>query len=208
MSWTINAPTEEDLNDEFKELERAIIEASQADILMFCSASDEGARQESTYPSKAVNKIFKIGGADPYGNVYKPVGEPKAVDFILPGKLVKGEDLSDTAVKKVQQYWTGSSVATALAAGLAALILYCAQLRIVRATPAQRDKAIRDFQTLKQHERMMEAFKNIGTTTDSNKYLAVWGVFGKKVAESKNGYDSSDCLDLVADVATTLCMKF
>lgn len=128
MSWTITPPSNETESEQqdLKELESAIMEASQANVLMFCSASDEGANQTATFPSKALpGKIFKIGGADANGGLYDRVGDISMVDFILPGQLVASEDLTDSALSK--QYWSGSSVATALAAGLAALILYCAR---------------------------------------------------------------------------------
>jgi hypothetical protein len=213
MSWTITPPTNPNKSqvEDIKELEKAIMEAAQEGILMFCSASDEGAKQDSTFPSKATNKIFKIGGADANGGLYKPVGDINSVDFILPGQLVEGEGLSEGAINKVE-FWSGSSVATALAAGLAALILYCAQIRILRANGAAKDKAKRDFNSLKQYEKMMKAFKNIGTTNASNgRYLTVWEVFGGKVNESMDrnmGYDSSrQPIDFIADVAGILCSK-
>lgn len=128
MSWTITPPSNETVSEkqDMKELEQAISDALTANILMFCSASDEGANQTATYPSKAQpGNIFKIGGADANGGLYDRVGDISVVDFILPGQLVASEDLTDSALSK--QYWSGSSVATALAAGLAALILYCAR---------------------------------------------------------------------------------
>lgn len=115
--------------EDLKELESAIVEASQANILMFCLASDKGAKQVDTFPSKALpDKIFKIGGADANGGLYDRVGDIAAVDFNLPGQLVASEELSETAVGLGTQYWSGSSVAIALAAGLAGLILYCAHM--------------------------------------------------------------------------------
>ena len=207
MSWTITEQTDHRQSEGFTELKNAISEAARANILMFCSASDQGAKQSHTYPSKATNLIFKIGGADAIGDLYKPVGDDEAIDFILPGKLVEGEGLSDAAINKVQ-YWTGSSVATALAAGLAALILYCAQIRIIRSKgPVEVKKATEKFKALRQHENMMDAFREIGMT--KKKYLKVWDVFGKKVDAANNAaYDVGEKIDLVAEVATTLCAKF
>jgi hypothetical protein len=211
MSWTITAPTGESYSEDIRALESAIMDAAKEGILMFCSASDEGAKQSNTFPSKSTSKIFKIGGADADGGIYKPVGDIGSVDFILPGELVEGEGLSDATVQKVQ-YWTGSSVATALATGLAALILYCARIRIILASHQTVKKAKDDFELLKSHEKMQEAFRNIGTTSPSKgKYLMVWEVFGKKVRmseEQNRGYSGSKKIDLVADVATTLCAKF
>lgn len=129
MSWTITPSSNEDETErkERKELEQAIMDAAAAEILMFCSASDEGAKQNDTLPSKAMSgSIFKIGGADVNGNLYERVGDIAAVDYTLPGHLVASEVPPDVTRSKVQ-YSSGSSVATALAAGLAALILYCAR---------------------------------------------------------------------------------
>ena len=218
MSWTISVPSaDEKLSPEdqaaMADLESAITDASTKNILMFCSASDEGAVQSSTYPSKHAKRIFTIGAADASGVVSKAVGDINAVDFILPGKLV--EDETDGAVKNIQ-YWTGSSVATALAAGLAALILYCGQIRIARAAAgSKKSKAVQHFERLKTYDGMMEAFRNIGTTAASkNKYLTVWDVFGKKAAEHSSlsrgyGYDEEKKpIDLAADVAAMLCARF
>jgi hypothetical protein len=206
MSWTIDPPEDENQSQDLADLESAISDAAKANILMFCSASDEGAKHTSSYPSRATNKIFTIGAADASGAVYKWVGGINSVDFIFPGKLVEGEGPSDAVPKNVK-YWTGSSVATALAAALAALILYCAQVRVLRAPAPQKEKARKDFQALKKHDKMMQAFKNIGATQASKyKYLTVWEVFGRKVSDSAN-YERDKWIDLIAEVGDTLCMK-
>ncbi|KAM0415654.1 hypothetical protein ACHAPT_013404 [Fusarium lateritium] len=202
MSWTIEPPEDE---DERRGLEYAITEAANADILMFCSASDKGAKQTATYLSKATPKIFTIGAAMASGAADTWVGSLSNISFTFPGNKVELDGSpTDTAVKEV----TGSSVATALAAGLAALILYCVQVRILLATdPVEKQKARRDFQSLQRHESMMRAFKDIGTTEESNhKFIAVWEVFGKRV-EEKERVDQEDWINLIAKVGTTLCMK-
>ncbi|KAK7716353.1 hypothetical protein SLS64_003507 [Diaporthe eres] len=213
MSWTITPPSNETESEQqdIKDLEAAIAEASAENILMFCSASDEGANQTATYPSKAQpGKIFKIGGADANGGLYDRVGDISMVDFILPGQLVASDDLTDSALSK-QQYWSGSSVATALAAGLAALILYCAQIRVARSrTDAERDTAKKHFKLLRQHGKMKEAFGAITSEGSTGKYPAVWTIFGKKVMDSRNIKNSRQVepIDLVAGVASSLCYRF
>lgn len=202
MSWTIGIPENEDLK---KDLQDAILDAAKEDILMFCSATDRGPIQKMTFPSNATDKIFTIGAAGASGVVDSWVGDMSAINFTFPGNKVESEEYGSPLGVN---YRTGSSVATALAAGLAALILYCVQIRILRAQePHEKDKARRDFKTLKKHYHMMKAFENIGTTKDSkNKYIAVWEVFGKRVSESENcGQD--EWIDLIASVGSTLCMK-
>ncbi|KUI69258.1 Major intracellular serine protease [Cytospora mali] len=212
MSWTINVPNTENDGDtrDMKELDDALMEAQKANILMFCSASDEGAKQADTYPSRAIpGKIFKIGGATANGELYEPVGDINSVDFILPGNLVAGEELTDTAINKVH-YWSGSSIATALAAGLAALILYCAQIRIVRAGPSrspEREAATKDFELLRQHDKMMTAFRNIRLGGSTKKYPMVWDLFERKVQMSQSATFRGDPIDLLAEVAKDLCTR-
>lgn len=203
MSWTIDPPEDE---EERRFLDAAIVEAANADILMFCSASDKGAKQNLTYPSKATTKIFTIGAATASGAADSWVGNLGNINFIFPGTKVEMDGPrsgTDTSSREV----TGSSVATALAAGLAALVLYCVQIRLYLATDQEKQKARRDFQLLKKHEHMMKALKDIGTTEESNhKFIEVWEVFGKKV-EEKERYDQDRWLDLIADVGTILCRK-
>jgi hypothetical protein len=205
MSWTIEPP---DDDAEKRELESAIIDAASADILMFCSASDSGAKHTSTYPSRASTNIFNIGGADATGTPMKSIGNVMQMHFLFPGNKVESEYLEDVKPKETE-YRTGSSVATALAAGLAALILYCVQVRILRGPTWDKDKARKEFNALKKYDNMKMAFRNIGTTDESNnKYITVWDLFGKKVTESESdSYDRSKWIDLVVDVGTTLCMK-
>src|SRR4051794_39774893 len=126
MSWTIER-TELNKSD-IDELERAIELAASKDILMFCAATDQGAYRDRTYPAASgTKKIFKIGAAEASGAAYKWVGDQSAVDFIMPGHQVVLERHDDRNVTKFTPL-TGSSVATALASGLAAVVLYCVQL--------------------------------------------------------------------------------
>ncbi|KAK7409057.1 hypothetical protein QQX98_008761 [Neonectria punicea] len=198
MSWTIDPPEDE---NERRFLDSAILEAANADILMFCSASDKGAKQRATYPAKATGKIFTIGAATASGTADQWVGNLSNISFTFPGSQVPLDD--DTALKGV----TGSSVATALAAGLAALILYCVQVRLVLATDQEKHKTRRDFQALRKYDQMIRAFKDIGTTEASNyKFIEVWEVFGKKV-EERDQYDQERWIELIAEVGTSLCRK-
>lgn len=137
--------------------------------------------------------------ADPW------VGNLGNINFTFPGTKVEmdGPRTDDSSSREV----SGSSIATALAAGLAGLVLYCVQVRLLLATDHEKQKARRDFQLLKQHDFMMKALKDIGTTEESNhKFIEVWEVFGKKV-EEKERYDQERWLDLIAEVGMILCRK-
>jgi hypothetical protein len=207
MSWTIDPPDDE---TERRDLDNAIVEAANEDILMFCSASDRGAKQTATYPSKAApNKIFTIGAASAWGAADPWVGSLSSIDLTFPGDkvdLVSG--VTDGASAPDIKQASGSSVATALGAGLAALILYCVQVRYAIATDADaKAKARSDFEKLRKHENMLRAIKAIGTSEKSNhKFVEVWDVFGKMVA-ARGRRRQDEWIQLVADVGVTLCMK-
>ncbi|KAL9566297.1 hypothetical protein ACKAV7_009656 [Fusarium commune] len=198
MSWTIDPPKDD---RERQDLENAIVEAANANILMFCSARDKGAHNTPTYPSKATGKIFTIGAANSSGASVDYVGNASELSYIFPGDKVE-VDSGRTPPEIVD----GSSVATALAAGLAALILYCIQVRIFLAKDSKQ-KAREAYRKVKQYEGMVKAFDAIETTKESNhKFLKVWEVFGNCV-EQKDQKPQGEWLQLVADVGTRLCVK-
>lgn len=213
MSWTLEPPDDEDVKTE---LEKAIQEADKANILMFCSALDQGAKTADTYPSKVTQRIFTIGAAGPQGETVSFVGNPEKVDFTFPGDKVEIMDGGDSKTTSssatggdlAKKPVTGSSVATALAAGFAALVLYCVQIRLLR-VQSEKDKAqVRQyFSALKNYEQMKKAFqKTIGTSPESKyKFITVWELFGKAV-EQRDRSDPEQLVDLVAGVGMKLCM--
>lgn len=206
MSWTIDPPEDE---TEWRELDNAIAKAASENILMFCSASDRGARQTATYPSKAApNKIFTIGAASAWGAADPRVGSLNNIDLTFPGDKVGLPAAAAPGDVSAIKEASGSSVATALGAGLAALILYCVQVRYAIAQePDAKNKTRADFERLRKHENMLRAIKDIGTTEKSSyKFVEVWELFGKKVAE-KERVRQDKWIELVADIGITLCRK-
>ncbi|KAK8023411.1 intracellular serine protease [Apiospora marii] len=216
MSWTIEKT--ETNKTEVEKLEKAIARAAEDNILMFCAAADGGAQRDRTYPAATAStkNIFMIGAAEPAGTATKWLGET-LVDFIFPGHEVVRERQDDPGVTKYTPK-TGSSVATALASGLAALVLYCVQLAAVArqkkgaagggrttamTTSAQQSLSnLAGYQALKNHERMKEAFLQIGTTKD--KYIRVWERFEKPVkdAEMRPKDEWMDCVEALAETFT------
>ncbi|KAK3314432.1 hypothetical protein B0H66DRAFT_583437 [Apodospora peruviana] len=178
MSWTIEPPENE---GERRVLEEAILQADKANILMFCSAPDQGAKQTDTYPSRATRRIFTIGAAGPSGETTSFVGNPEKINFTFPGDRV---ELMGSAPNDTTREISGSSAATALAAGFCALLLYCVQVRLLTTREEQKAQVRREFAALKKHEEMMRAFRTIGTSPESNgKFIMVWQAFGPSVKE-------------------------
>ncbi|PYI14016.1 subtilisin-like protein, partial [Aspergillus violaceofuscus CBS 115571] len=185
MPWTIQRNEQNAAG--IRDLEVAIGAAASAGIMMFCAASDQGPAIDVTFPAACVTtkNIFKIGAAEASGTVWKWVGDAAAVDFIFPGHEVIKERPNDASIDKCQTL-TGSWVATAIASGFAAMILYCVQLSFVQTRATNRPGKVDNFEGLQRHERMREAFLAIGTTQSSgNKYIEVWNVFEKAVEKSQ-----------------------
>jgi subtilisin family serine protease len=164
MSWTINS-TERN-KSAIAELTNQINAAATAKILLFCSVSDQGVRNEGTFPADCNRgTTFRIGAATPSGSAWEWIGV-NDVDYILPGTGLRVDTRGPSAkgVKPV----SGSSLATALASGLAAVILYCVALRDPN-----------DLDRVKGHENMKKILDNINTTGDRTKpfYLQVWDKF-------------------------------
>ncbi|KAK8085847.1 hypothetical protein PG997_007118 [Apiospora hydei] len=206
MSWTIEKNKTNE--PEVDKLELALGAAAEANILMFCAAADGGAQHDNTYPAatRKTKNLFKIGAAEPAGTATKWLGET-LVNFIFPGHEVVRERQDDPSVTKYTPK-TGSSVATALASGLAALVLYCVQLATVaRATKkgaagSRAQPSMEGFEALRSHERMNKVFQDIGTTKD--KYIRVWERFEKPVkdAEQRARDEWIDCVEALAETFT------
>ncbi|KAK1834951.1 hypothetical protein QBC39DRAFT_182335 [Podospora conica] len=181
MSWTIEEPSDDKAKTE---LDEAIAAADKANILMFCSATDQGAVQTETYPSKATKKIFKIGAARSTGEANRRVGNQLQVDYIFPGERIdlgRAGYYPDAPTEEV----TGSSAATAIAAAFAALIYHCARVRWLYhrhlGNSTEGNNALQDLEYM--HKNRYEAMKNLfsssiwGGKNQDWQYLKVWCVF-------------------------------
>lgn len=215
MSWTIEK-TEQNADD-VDEIEKAIQEAAKEGILMFCAAADDGPEGKTTFPAASnEKKIFRIGAANENGNVWECVGKQE-IDYIFPGQNIVQERYKETPLKACETL-TGSSVATAIAAGLAALVLECVQLAAILNHSDFRGNgqdafhfeslkraaylvSIQDYKDLKRHDRMKMAFENIGVT--NQRYIEVWKVF-KITHEQARGMSLHEKLETVAGIARQL----
>ncbi|KAF8250394.1 hypothetical protein K440DRAFT_674042 [Wilcoxina mikolae CBS 423.85] len=111
-------------NKHIDELKYQITQAHKENILMFCAANDGGhdVPRDQNFPSSCDKEVFCIGAAKSTTGKPDPRNGNQAVHFTAPGKAtlsaMEGREGINTDVK-------GSSVATALSAGLSALILFC-----------------------------------------------------------------------------------
>jgi len=151
MSWSIEE-TSDDQKIDLDHLKLALTTAASKNIILFCATSDKGnATPDKLYPGCCVPNILRIGASTSTGEVSALV-RSRNVDFIFPGEGVEiSIDRKRTA--------DGSSIATALAAGMAAMLLHCA------------DKVISDPEKHKEyhtHAAIHRAFRKMGGTPESS----------------------------------------
>lgn len=180
MSWTVPKPTQP--TDASRRLEAAIRKACASQVLMFASSPDAGHFTNDTFPTVVDrNKIFFIGAAHDDGTAFRYTGQD--VDFILPGV-----DVNVDKGSKTDEPQTGSSIATALAAGLAGVIIYCFKISALAGKTTAPEQTSRlenspgphvndgDVARIGQHEAMMKAFESIGRINEE-KFIQVWDLF-------------------------------
>lgn len=191
MSWSIPVPTGEDRHRERMLFEKAIEEACNDERILFCSAPDKGQFTSTTYPSIVRrDSMFRIGAANEDGTRFRYTD--KDVDYILPGVNVNSQTSEIT----------GSSVATALAAGLAATVIYCFKTSAL-ATKIAWDQLISQDQlpsiwftdehvrTIAEHPAMKTAFRKLGVVNDA-RLIDVWDLLqpvSQDLANSNNKYE-------------------
>ncbi|UZP32326.1 hypothetical protein NXS19_000142 [Fusarium pseudograminearum] len=217
MSCTIPIPVAG--SDNQKRIDSVLKLACSKDVLMFCSSPDQRT-QTKHYPSHYNrDKIFLIGAADDSCTAFNHSGLDN--DFIFPGVNVNtgnniGRYHSNNPMSAAQMS-TGSSIATALAAGLAAMVIYCFKASALAAVttrisqgrpPAASGTELvqpQDVSRIAHHDGLKKVFDRIGTM-DGGKFIAVWRIFrpatecltdGKMTYEQKVTHIMEFCRDLM-----------
>lgn len=161
MSWTFQQTKKNEAVLE-QELTDAVKRAAGKNILMFCSTGDMGQCTNGRIFPACLDDVFRIGAAD-------ASGEKRAATELDSHYLLPGEDLQTETPSYIQSAETsrvsGSSLATALASGLAALLLYCID---------QNDnRKLREL--ARRRHRMVAAFDRMsGGAGNGPRYLKVW----------------------------------
>ncbi|GKZ36540.1 hypothetical protein AbraIFM66950_007660 [Aspergillus brasiliensis] len=181
MSWTIQET--EDNQSSITALQDAIRAALDAKILLFGAASDKGAVTEIEYPCFFDRRIFRIGASTSDGRVYGPSGNPQHLSFIFPGhKISPRSPYLEKGLPIDSEEKSGSSISTALAAGLAALVLHCVRLGVIQAEVETRQTgrcssmAVRlaDMEKARDFYGMRSIFRGMGLNEDNQRYIEVW----------------------------------
>jgi hypothetical protein len=128
MSWNVRRREHKGENDpgnevEVNELQKAInTAATDKGILMYCAAGDnmgEIGKDQKWVPCDLEN-THSIGATDMHGSKKPYVVDNDKLDYLLPGENILNE--ADKDMKDA-----GNSGATALAAGLAAMVMFIAR---------------------------------------------------------------------------------
>ncbi|KAK1598848.1 peptidase S8/S53 domain-containing protein [Colletotrichum navitas] len=196
MSWTIKPPLKDSIKDAFED---EIIKAGKKGILMFCAASDQGKTADQTYPHSIGTKSFRVGAAKATGATASNVGDADWLSYTFPGH--------DGTHRECLEGHSGSSVANALATGLAALIIECVRLGIFHTSKTgQLDPTVaihkEDLLKIRKREQMDFALKSIGTNRNTeHKYIEVWHIFSRAAERLKYDSDPTSQLEVVAGLA-------
>ncbi|KAL7956926.1 hypothetical protein V8C34DRAFT_195669 [Trichoderma compactum] len=111
------------ISENLVDLKDACNDAHDHGIVLLCSTHDEGLGVSNTYPASFHNTIT-ITACDDYGKVLRPGPTGDAGSFQY---KVQGQSVAAGVIPFLDSddYISGSSVATAIAAGLSSLILSC-----------------------------------------------------------------------------------
>ncbi|KAI1454169.1 peptidase S8/S53 domain-containing protein [Annulohypoxylon moriforme] len=154
MSFTIISPTEDE------ELRLALDAAAGKGIVMICSSHDEGTKVPKAWPADHEGQcILVIAGCDEYGTPLREIGNKCTC-------MLHGQNIAAGIIPFLEpnDRITGSSVATALAAGLGSLTLSCDRL-----VEPERSE-IYQKQNWKRAESIKQRFYEMRSTSDS-KYV-------------------------------------
>ncbi|KAK8925053.1 Major intracellular serine protease [Metarhizium anisopliae] len=213
-SWTVKPP-EAGLKKAFDDAVHHALNTKGA--LMFCAASDQGKSADLTYPHGSNPNSFRIGAARATGSVVDNVGDGHELSFLLPGhEVVVDSAYEDVPDKEFGTFapHSGSSVATALAAGLAALIVECVRLGVLyTAETGPPDETVTigrdDLVRICERRQMEYALASIGTSRNTdNKYIEVWNTFGAAAEKLKHSEgDRMSQLEIIAGLARLFLRK-
>ncbi|OJJ01280.1 hypothetical protein ASPVEDRAFT_82804 [Aspergillus versicolor CBS 583.65] len=180
MSWTVEPPKGKTKT----EFDKVLAMAEEKNILMFCSSPDEGNFASDHYPTAwGPDKLFRIGASQADGHAYGLV-QWNNVDYIFPGVDVVRANNRHIRFRGLDddKSCTGSSVSTALASGLAALILWLAIIGAKYSLDAGQMDVLnsRDVSRLRDVKAMKQAFKNLGAgQSPHGKFVEIWSVLEK-----------------------------
>jgi len=120
MSWSIRKSAMRP--EAQRKLSEAIERAANAHIPMFASLPDEQPLPDDAFWPARLPSVMAVGAATPEGTAIHGSGPGSSEAYYFPGVDVLG------GYGEHQEIPAGSSISTALATGLSALLIFCARL--------------------------------------------------------------------------------
>lgn len=155
-------------------VDTAISDANRAGIVMICSSHDEGSNISGAWPADSP-ETFTITACDGYGAPLRPSNEDR---FGKIKYMVQGSDVVAGVIPFVDSsdHITGSSAATAIAAGMSSLITSCYRL-------AHPDTPLEGIPRRTKVERYLDSMRS----SDNSKYLLLekFGKIDEKIKEGE-----------------------
>jgi hypothetical protein len=151
------------LEQDSESLSLAIRRARAHGITIICSTADEGHNVPIVFPAAYTRETLSVAACNHYGSLAK-YGSDQAKYYFQGDKLVTDVQFSEDSPVTV----SGSSVGTAVAAGVASLIMACHR---IAAAPRQEE----------ERPRIVEHWFNEMTKGPGEpKYVKPWVVFGEE----------------------------
>jgi len=170
MSFGLQEPSSEKDRAEWEliieRIRKAISNASNKHVLMFAAASNDGKNQPRTFPATMQQEVICIHAADGNGNDggINPDAEDAfnftTLGIAIPSPRFHGHDLA---------YKSGTSFATPIAAGMAAVLLDFA-----RRTTYLKDDVKNGLRTIRGTQEMFKLMSIPDGTSGKYRYVAPW----------------------------------
>ncbi|KAI1259153.1 hypothetical protein F5Y18DRAFT_315386 [Xylariaceae sp. FL1019] len=197
MSWSIKEG-KNDKNVDTRRIRNMLNQSEAAKKIIFCSAPDAGNLSPddvATYVpvGTSANHLFRIGAATADNMVWQRVGGH--CDYLFPGYNVREKE-GDEVIQYDNSPKSGSSIATALAAGFAALLIHVVRMAVIRTYQQNRedknDTSIIDLASLaaiKLPETMRKTFDSMAK---DQKYVHVSSNFEYKANQLASAEDADE----------------
>ena len=149
----------------------AIGDAHAKGVIMFAAASNYGALEgkRTAFPANITGQVIKISSTDGWGSKSRFNPEPASNDdnFSVVGEAVKSAWPTHFGLNEEQRK-SGTSIATPLAVGIAALVLEYA---------TQRPQTITNKQHLWHYNGMRAIFAKMASPKDGFDFIRPWELF-------------------------------
>ncbi|KAI0437606.1 hypothetical protein F4803DRAFT_565896 [Xylaria telfairii] len=202
MSWTVRHQIGSDENNssDITRIRNALHRATTNEKLVFCSAPDRGdisLNELSSYLpiGSGIPGLFRIGAAKADNTPWPQAGGRKIVDYVLPGHHVTEKE-GDEVFQKNKSLKSGSSIATALAAGLAALMIHIVRMAAIRTYELKRENDVEamlikvdELKMIKSSATMRKVFDSM---TMDKTFVHVWSKFHQRGNELKAAEEADD----------------